>query len=100
MSLEPPSNSVVDTLRLAPVCVNAFVAVALVTVEALRACNVEGQYVLGFLIQFSRPKAGNWDAGAASSCERRAVFAELEARFNLRFFTILMCFFAAAICIR
>ena len=46
MSLEPPSNSVVDTLRLAPICVNAFVGVALVTIEALRACNVESQYIV------------------------------------------------------
>ncbi len=39
MPLEPPPHSVVNTLWFPPVCVDAFVGVALVAVEALCACN-------------------------------------------------------------
>ena len=37
LALETSSDSVVNTLGLPPVCVNTFVGVALVTIEALRA---------------------------------------------------------------
>ena len=37
LSLKPSPDSVVDTLGLAPVCVDTFVGIALVPVEALRA---------------------------------------------------------------
>ena len=40
LALEPSPNAVVDTFRLAPVGGNAFVGVALVTIEALRVCTV------------------------------------------------------------
>jgi len=40
LSLEASPDPIVDTLWLAPVCVNAFVGVALVTIEALRAWMV------------------------------------------------------------
>ena len=38
LALKSPPHSVVDTFRFPPACVNAFVGVALVTIEALWVC--------------------------------------------------------------
>jgi len=44
LALEPSSYSVVDTLGLPPTWIHAHEPVALVTVEALRACIVYHQH--------------------------------------------------------
>ena len=53
LSLKPSPNSIVDTLGLAPVCVDTFVGIALVPVEALRAykaCSQRPELENGFIV--------------------------------------------------
>jgi hypothetical protein len=41
LSLEPSSDTVINTLGLSPACVDTFVGVALMSVETLRACTID-----------------------------------------------------------
>lgn len=96
LALEPSSDSVVDTLRLPPARVDTHIGVALVAVEALGACQSFRPSTLQILT-------------IHDLCERLRPHNSLrgysfilkdlreELRFNVRFFTILMCFFAATI---
>ena len=56
LSFKPSPDSVVDTLGLAPVCVDTFVGIALVPVEALRAYKARSQRIKQFL-NFTRSKS-------------------------------------------
>ena len=52
LSLKPSPDSIVNTLGLAPVCVDTFVGIALVPVEALRAyksCSQRSELEIGFV---------------------------------------------------
>ena len=86
LSLESSSHSVVDTFWFPPVCVDAFVGVALVAVEALCACCFAYHSVRCVFVMIQET--------------RDAVVVELvafEGGSDIRFFTIGMCFFAATI---
>ena len=57
LSLEPSPDSVVDTLGFAPICVDTFVGIALVPVEALRAYKARSQRTKQFLHIIRRKSA-------------------------------------------
>ena len=83
LSLEPPSHAIVDPLGFPPRRVHAHEPIALVATEALGSCKFPDVNISSLIPSFEAVRAR----------ERK-----VELGFgDVRFFTIGMCFFAAAI---
>lgn len=98
LSLETSSDTVINTLRLSPACVDTFVGIALMSVETLGACNkIVNQ---PFFVILSSPFHSQNSVPTITLHRFQAMQVECRGSMrglNVRFLTIGTCFLAETI---